>query len=404
VRDPEWGLKLTGKEGRHTIGAYVVRDGITNLIFPGSQSSAPTTLDRESTASVLRYKQDVGDRFTVGMLATDRQADEYFNELAGADGNVRLTSRDRFQVQVLGSRTKYPWVLSDAFDQGTGRMEDWAVKAGYRHSSRNLYWWVNYDDLGRDFRADLGFIPQVDYRHLDVGVSHVWREGAGHWYSTFELSGAVEEAQDQAGNLLSRLVHGAVAYRGPLQSFVYLDGIQSREAYEGEEFDLFRLYWLTNFRPSGSLYLALEGYAGDRIDYANVRLGRRIRLSPEVQWNIGSHLRVDAAHNYERLDVEGGRLYTAHTSQLAGYCYFTARSFVRAVLQYVRYERNAGLYTSPTDPLSEELSSQVLFSYRVNPRTVLFLGYNDDYLGTRDFDLAQSDRTVFAKVGYAWRI
>ena len=76
MRDPDWGAKVTGKEGRHTVGAYVVRDNTTNVIFPGSQSSDRTTLEVESTASVLRYKQDMGDHVTVGVLGTNREADD----------------------------------------------------------------------------------------------------------------------------------------------------------------------------------------------------------------------------------------------------------------------------------------------------------------------------------------
>ena len=45
IRDPSWGIMLTGKEGAHTIGAYMLRDEVTNLIFPGSQGSSSASLD-----------------------------------------------------------------------------------------------------------------------------------------------------------------------------------------------------------------------------------------------------------------------------------------------------------------------------------------------------------------------
>ena len=49
MREPAWGLKLTGKEGDHTVGAYVVEDDVTNLIIPGSESSDFTSLDQGNT-------------------------------------------------------------------------------------------------------------------------------------------------------------------------------------------------------------------------------------------------------------------------------------------------------------------------------------------------------------------
>ncbi len=49
------------------------------------------------------------------------------------------------------------------------------------------------------------------------------------------------------------------------------------------------------------------------------------------------------------------------------------------------------------------LFNQFLFSYKVNPQTVVFLGYSDNQAGTQSFDLTRADRTFFAKVGYALR-
>ncbi len=54
------------------------------------------------------------------------------------------------------------------------------------------------------------------------------------------------------------------------------------------------------------------------------------------------------------------------------------------------------------------LFTRFLFSYKVNPRTVLFVGYSDDRLGMLDPELTRTaltptSRTFFLKVGYAWR-
>jgi hypothetical protein len=44
----------------------------------------------------------------------------------------------------------------------------------------------------------------------------------------------------------------------------------------------------------------------------------------------------------------------------------------------------------------------VLFSYKVNPQTVAFLGYSDNAQGTGSLALTRADRTFFVKLGYAW--
>jgi hypothetical protein len=73
------------------------------------------------------------------------------------------------------------------------------------------------------------------------------------------------------------------------------------------------------------------------------------------------------------------------------------------VTQYFDLERDPALYTFETAQRSKDLFNQLLFSYKVNPQTVLFLGYSDKYEGfTRSLDeLDQTNRTLFLKVGYA---
>ncbi|MCP4149501.1 MAG: carbohydrate binding family 9 domain-containing protein, partial [bacterium] len=93
IRDPSWGVKLTGKGGNNTYGAFVVRDEITNLIFPGSRGSTSTSLAQANTSSVFRYRRDIGTKYTLGILATDREGEDYFNRLVGIDGDMRFTNK-----------------------------------------------------------------------------------------------------------------------------------------------------------------------------------------------------------------------------------------------------------------------------------------------------------------------
>ena len=78
--------------------------------------------------------------------------------------------------------------------------------------------------------------------------------------------------------------------------------------------------------------------------------------------------------------------------------------FFRAILQYIDYNYNVDLYTFPRNPEYKRLATQLLFSYKLNPRTVFFLGYTDNYYGNQEFSLTQNDRTFFVKVSYAWSL
>ena len=59
-------------------------------------------------------------------------------------------------------------------------------------------------------------------------------------------------------------------------------------------------------------------------------------------------------------------------------------------------------YSAPVQPKTRTLFSQFLYSYKLNPQTVLFLGYSDNRLGQEGIALTRTDRTFFLKIGYAW--
>ena len=175
-----------------------------------------------------------------------------------------------------------------------------------------------------------------------------------------------------------------------------------REGYNHEEFD--RLWGLAqaSIRPSGNFEADAFILYGDRIDYSNTRLGKRLQMGPSITYNLGDHFRLSASHTYERMTVHDAHLYTANIVQLTAKYQFNIRTFIRTTLQYIDYRYNTSNYTYEQDPKYRRLYSEALFNYRINPRTVLFFGYSDAYHGNNQYDLTQSSRRFFTKVGYAW--
>ena len=54
------------------------------------------------------------------------------------------------------------------------------------------------------------------------------------------------------------------------------------------------------------------------------------------------------------------------------------------------------------DELERDFFVQLLFSYKVNPRTVFFAGYTEGGFENQDFTMTTTGRAVFLKIGYAW--
>jgi len=402
IRDPGWGLKLTGKEGAHTIGAFVVDDDVTNLIFPGSQGSEATSLDMSSLAAVARYKYDIDNRFTIGALATARTGDDYRNGVAGLDADLRLSNKDRLQVQVLGSSTRYPDDVAEEFGQPSDEFDDWAGNVFFTHDTRTWGMWAYYSDVGPGFRADLGFMPKVDYRHSELGTSYLWAGGEERWYSELLLLVKASHAEDHEGNLLEDEYAVRFNYEGPLQTHAYIRPSRAREGYNGQEFDLDEVMFHVCLKPNRHSYVFVNAILGDQIDYANTRPGERLFLEPGFWYRIGRHLRLEMSYTHEDMEVDEGWLYEAGVGQMNLSWQFSPRAFVRAIVQHVDYEFNPDLYSDGRDPESRDLFTQLLFSYKVNPQTVFFLGYSDNSIANHEFELTQADRTIFVKVGYAF--
>ena len=404
LRQPTMGIKLSGKEGDNAIGAFFVRDDLTNILFPGNQRSSATSLDSENSSTVVRYRRDLSNRYNIGVLLTDREGDDYFNRVIGIDSELRFTDTERLWVQVLGSSTSYPNEVATRNDQQVGDFFDSAAYLSYRHDTRDWDAWLTYEQLGRGFRADLGFMPMVDYRGLQIGTSRAWYGEPGEWFSQIEVAGVYIKREDLEGNPLYSNAHAALVYQGPLRFYAYVQPEWIRESYAGREFDIKEIYSDFGIRPHKKLYAALDITAGDAIDYTHVRKGERLRLSPRLVLWPGNRLFFVFDHDYEKLNVPGGRLYTANISFLYTVYHLSSRMFVRSIIQYRDYSYNPELYTAPMESSQRRLQTQLLFSYKVNPRTVIYLGYSDSHFGGEDYGLTQQTRTLFLKLGYAWQL
>jgi hypothetical protein len=403
VADPTWGLKLTGKEGKNGLGVFAARDDRTNLLLPGSNSSAATSLDFETSDAVLRYRRDFGSSSALGVLFTGREGDGYLNHLAGLDGRYLMSDTNSIRAQFLRSRTEYPVSVREDFGQPAGTLEDDALWLSFDHNSRNWFGYVRYEDVGRDFRADMGFMPRVDYKFQMAGGGHVWHLDR-HGFTRASLAGDWDRREDQSGQLLEEEFEAWIDLNGPRQSFISIDvGVRDR-FFNGVTFDEKFSNTYFEVQPTGDLFLSLRTRYSDEIDFVNTQAGDLLHLEPTVRYNLGLHLRTTLTHFYQKLDVEGGNLFTANLSQLTAVYQFNVRTFLRAILQYTDIDRTPSLYTSgiEVDEHTEALFSQLLFSYKLNPQTVLFVGYSDNSFGDQRVDLTRADRTLFLKLGYAW--
>jgi uncharacterized protein DUF5916/cellulose/xylan binding protein with CBM9 domain len=404
VADPSVGAKLTGKRGNNTFGVFASQDEITNLLFPGAFGSDNTSLAQKNIAFVGRYSRSFGESSSVGALLTGRDGDGYYNYVGGLDLRWKISDQHSIQLQYLRSDTEYPTDVAIEFDQPLGSFDGTASFAAYDYDSRNWRVYIRHQDRAANFRSDSGFVPRVDYSQQVVGIGRTWFGDEDNWYSQFSFSGDWDIAHDESGRMIERELEGWFRIQGPMQSRLDVGPLTRDRLFDDVLFKENKINLYAEFQPMGGLELGIWASAGDQVDFANTQLGNEVRLEPFVNWNINRNflLRLDSA--FVTLDSKDGpNIFDAKVYDVNLTWQFSVRSFLRLTTQIQDVERNQSEYIDPVDARTRDVGRQLLYSYKLNPQTVFFLGYSDALLDDDILsNLTTTDQTWFMKIGYAW--
>lgn len=445
---PDYGVKLTGKVGDHTFAGLVAQDTTTNFLIPGNLSSDIAKIDETSQNLATRYRADFGRSLSLGALFTAKSSqNQYHNYLASFDGKYQLTDQDTFKVQAAFSDTEYPEDLYQDFCNGDckpptetcsllqlsageclynervlrtkdkGTFRDHLYRIKYNHNSRNYYAFTQFESIGEDFRADLGFIERVDFKKFVAGGGYIAYPDHA-WVSKIKTGGDWDISHNQAGELLEQEVEAFIEFTGTqMQSFLAMGAVNrervgrridpSSLAIDNNttRFDETQFWIYGELSPLQTLNLELDVSYGDDIDFSNNQLGTKFVVNPEVDWKITPSISLNFTHVYRHLDVDEGRLFTANLSDLRLNWQFDKHQFLRISSVYTHIDRNTALYSKPTFTNKQHLGNELLYGYKLNPQSVFYLGYSDglkrdDRINT----LTRNEQTLFMKVSYAWII
>jgi hypothetical protein len=407
VADPDFGVKLTGKQGPHLAGVFVTKDQINNLQFPSNEGTDSTSLNDEVVGTVARYRMDLGQGSTIGALYAGREGRDYFNRQAGLDTFVRLSGSDQVRLQVLHSETQYPAAVAASYGQRAASFGGDAVYFDAQHVSRNWVGYASLESYSPGFRSDSGYIPRVDHRQVYLeGARRFWRSG-GSWFDRITLGMRGWRAVTCDWDLREQTVAAFLNYTGPYQSAVIFNMPRDIVVYGGQRFEYWRPNFSVSVKPSGHTNFTITGRAGGGVDYGNAKTATSVlELNPSIEYRPFKRVSLGLSHNLEQLSVDEGRLYRANLTQVKALYHLNVRTFVRVILQYTDITRAPELYTYTVTDHTRRLFSQYLFSYKLNPQTVLFAGYSDTSAGTaaaaQSIDLQRQSRTFFVKLGWAW--
>jgi hypothetical protein len=406
ITSPQWGVRGTGKLGSSAFTLLVTEDRGGGLVtLPGAAASDFAPQDFKSRVAVGRLRQDFGGSFA-GLLLTDRETlGDGHNRVFGPDFQWRPNGNDTVTGQFLYSDTRTPNRPDLASDWHGQSLTSHAGSLTWNHLTRTFDWQLLAKDFGDGFRADTGFVPQVGYREGQATFAYrLWPEGLLRFVRSYLIA---DFQYDTANRPLFRnLVPGVFAAGSrDLQASFELhlhEQARARDRLLTQSYAL----WTFLIDPSPQVSrITVNGQAGQAIDFANGRVGSGVNLSVAATLRPTVHLELlaDATRQWLDLSVAGRsrRLFTAQVEHLKATYIFSARSLLRLIGQYAAVDRAPALYTFAVPRRSGTFLGSLLYSYKLNWQTVLFVGYGDDRVRTESNDLLTSDRSFFAKVSYA---
>ncbi len=411
IVDPSVGGKVTGKVAKYAMGFLAARDRSNRLTIPGSEFSQAGAIDGGATSVVARLRRDVGSSSTIGGLFTSRDGEQYSNRVGGIDVLLRPLAPVTLEAQLLYSTTSYPEALASSTEQPTDDFSGYAFQGSAFLSTTDWLANVNVRSFDPGFRADAGFLSQVGIRRGEVSVTRQWWGGEGRWFDRLAFTGGGWKTEDFGNATLDDGLWLGAQFRGLGQTSIEVwPSLFMQRRFAGIDFhDMHNVYAFVQSAPWGSLSLGLTAMRGDAIDFENRRLGHETRWEPMVTARLSTHLEGTLQHAFRRLEHGSARVFTAYLTDARLAYYFSPRSFLRVTGQYQRVLRSPAEYVAgPVDREERSVFLKVLYSFKLNPLTLVFLGYSTDGAGLAGLDSGQvpistTSRTFFMKLGYAWR-
>src|SRR5690606_32881232 len=213
IAAPAFRVRITGNTDDGPYGAPGAHDTTTELLLPDALGSTIAILDQTADVAAGRYRHEVGDYASVGVVATVRHGQDYHNGVVGLDGRWQRGHHSA-SAQVLRSQSRYPDALGLVDPEPEG--DAWQFDYAYDLAAWSFNAWHTVVDPG--FRAALGFIGQVGYEKALLGGSHTWYADEDATIAGIRVSADFDITHRHDGQLLEREAEARLQFDGPMRS------------------------------------------------------------------------------------------------------------------------------------------------------------------------------------------
>ncbi|HLJ27369.1 MAG TPA: DUF5916 domain-containing protein [Candidatus Angelobacter sp.] len=426
IADPEFGARLTGKDGPWAVGLLVSDDR-----SPGEQVLPNDPLfAKRAYFAVGRVAYDVGKNSNIGVIYTDREFAGDFNRVGGLDFSFKLNKNWNLT---------YRGVISTTLDNANGN----GYSFGSNHdgsifgNGERFTFIGQYQDITGGFRELLGFIRRTDIRRLNGYYHFYWKPQKNKMKMILygpELN--VDRTYDHTGLGVEYNVNVDWAFGFHRNTiFAPVVGIESDtlrpQDFTGLTFDkkftqdfggiVFRtsplrqlIFNINTFRQGAVNIVVPAGQLPNEGDETTINAG--------LTYKPFNGLQIDNTYIMDRVrhNPLGHAVFDNHIIRSKWNYQFTPALSLRVIAQYNGLLANQQFSSLQT---TKNMNFDFLFTYLPHPGTAIYAGYNSNLenidpelcvkvAGQCDPNgiglvhgpgrLLNDGRQVFIKISYLW--
>ncbi len=388
IVDPDWGVKLTGKIGKNTIGFLSASDNAPGLRL----SPTDENFGKNAQFNILRLSRDVFEQSSVGFSLTDRRFAGSSNTVATLDGRIRFgAGRQLFAYQVSYAKT------TDL--DGTKREGSQSYFA-YNYEDRKWDFGTTQSGAARNFRAQAGFIRRVGYLRSYGYVGRTFRPKEKSWWVSARPFVVALAFRDQDGNFDETFFDPGISLNFARGISVYTYFSTRRDSFLGRGYST--KAYVNSFSVNAFKRFAVSG---------EIETGTGVNFNP-ARPEIGNMLNGELSVTLRplaKLNSQFLWLKSSLKSRTDGESLFAQDIYRnRTVYQFNRF--NSVRSIADYDTLQRRIGLSLLYAYTPRPNTAAYFGYGDalfNGVDPLDFQrrsgLFRQSRSLFAKFSYNFR-
>jgi hypothetical protein len=399
INNPQWGVKLTGKIGRTSMGFLSTYDATpTRIDIPGAYEDEEDEDEENEEAvdygsgfiNILRLKQDLFSESHIGLIFADKEMGESwgsikknFNRVGGIDGRFKFSKYYQVAFQIVGSQSRAESVR-------TGFVP--AMNFSFSRRARHLQISAEYNHIPEDFEANLGFLRRKDIKSFNTRISYAFLP-QNQYVVDIRPSIQYRRIHDFHNTLTDEEVQLGWFISGWRGTTIWGGFTTELERYEGIDFRKKSLRIRIGSEPFSWLEGSLSFNTGDAIYYDdNPYLGFKTSIDLEATFKPLTNLKIHYKYSNDTF-------WKARGEEL--------EYKINLISQRLLYQISKALsirFITDYNDYDKQLYNSFLFSYQLRPGTVFYMGVDDNRERDGAGPFRVSGRYYFIKFSYWWRV